>query len=209
MLLRQWQKTKLSQLRTIIDCCCLRQFYDRDRKRGPGSVFLVPPMVIWNLQTCKYVCPAKPNFSNVFDEWNPFHSEEFFVGLISGKSALVYLMAWCLMATSHYLCQCCKNLWWAGVILCMLPANEGWCYIVTVSLTGWAHTQNYPWIYQNTTLSHNHTTQCDAQTNIMTISLWQISHQSYTTILYTSINRQNKNMDNINLGILSVYLFFK
>ena len=32
-----------------------------------------------------------------------------------------------------------------GIILCMHPANENWCYIVTSSLIGWAHTQNDPW----------------------------------------------------------------
>ena len=28
---------------------------------------------------------------------------------------------------------------------CMRPANEGWCYNVTSSLIGWAHTQNDPY----------------------------------------------------------------
>ena len=30
----------------------------------------------------------------------------------------------------------------AGIILCMHPANQRQCYIVTSSLIGWAHTQN-------------------------------------------------------------------
>ena len=30
----------------------------------------------------------------------------------------------------------------AGIILCMCPANETWCY----SLIVWAHTQHYPWL---------------------------------------------------------------
>ena len=34
-----------------------------------------------------------------------------------------------------------------GMILCMSPANERWRYSVTLSLIGWAHTQNHPWIY--------------------------------------------------------------
>ena len=29
-----------------------------------------------------------------------------------------------------------------GVILCIRPANERWCYNVTSSLIGWVHTQN-------------------------------------------------------------------
>ena len=32
-----------------------------------------------------------------------------------------------------------------GINLCMRPANERWCYIVTWSLIGWAHTQNDLW----------------------------------------------------------------
>ena len=32
----------------------------------------------------------------------------------------------------------------AGIILCMLPANERWCCSVTPSLIGWTHTQNDP-----------------------------------------------------------------
>ena len=31
------------------------------------------------------------------------------------------------------------------IILCMHPANERRCYIVTSSLIGWVHTQNHPW----------------------------------------------------------------
>ena len=29
-----------------------------------------------------------------------------------------------------------------GIILCMHPANERWCYYVTPSLIGWAQTRN-------------------------------------------------------------------
>ena len=32
-----------------------------------------------------------------------------------------------------------------GIILWMHPANERQCYIVTMSLIGWTHTQNGPW----------------------------------------------------------------
>ena len=39
-------------------------------------------------------------------------------------------------------CELC--LPFAGIILWMCPANERWCYIVTSSLIGWVHTQNYP-----------------------------------------------------------------
>ena len=36
----------------------------------------------------------------------------------------------------------------AGIILYMRPANERWRYTVTLSLIGWAHTQNDPcWGY--------------------------------------------------------------
>ena len=33
----------------------------------------------------------------------------------------------------------------SGIILWKRQANEKWCYIVTSSLIGWAHTQNDPW----------------------------------------------------------------
>ena len=33
----------------------------------------------------------------------------------------------------------------SGIILYMCPVNERWCYNVTPSLIGWAHTQNDPW----------------------------------------------------------------
>ena len=33
----------------------------------------------------------------------------------------------------------------SGINLCMCPANERWCNVVTPSLIGWVHTQNDPW----------------------------------------------------------------
>ena len=36
-------------------------------------------------------------------------------------------------------------MWKAGIILCMLSANERRRYIVTSSLIGWTHTQNDLW----------------------------------------------------------------
>ena len=36
---------------------------------------------------------------------------------------------------------------YAGIILCMCPANESWCYTVTPPLIGWAHAQNDPWVW--------------------------------------------------------------
>ena len=41
------------------------------------------------------------------------------------------------------------NIWVciSGIILCMHPANERWCYSVTPSLIGWAQTQNDPWYF--------------------------------------------------------------
>ena len=39
---------------------------------------------------------------------------------------------------------CCVVTYNRG-ILCMHPANERWCYLVTSSPIGWAHTQNDPW----------------------------------------------------------------
>ena len=34
----------------------------------------------------------------------------------------------------------------SGIIFFMCPANQRWRYIVTLSLIGWAHPQNDPWI---------------------------------------------------------------
>ena len=60
----------------------------------------------------------------------------------------------------------------SGIILCMRPANERWCYIVTSSLIGWAHTQNepwsfiasipYPWVFCSCRRSECHATCLDA-----------------------------------------------
>ena len=35
----------------------------------------------------------------------------------------------------------------AGIILCIRPANERWRYTVTPSLIGWAHIQNDTWVW--------------------------------------------------------------
>ena len=44
--------------------------------------------------------------------------------------------------------QCAwKHCWCEGIILCMHPANERWCYRVTPSLIGWVHTQSDPWVW--------------------------------------------------------------
>ena len=77
-------------------------------------------------------------------------------GPINNNPALVLIMAWCRSDASHYL-----NQWWldyqriyASLGLNELkhhddwtdeahltcPANERYCYIVTMSLIGWAHT---------------------------------------------------------------------
>ena len=37
-------------------------------------------------------------------------------------------------------------LTFSGIVLFMCPANERWCYIVTLALIGWTHTQNDPCI---------------------------------------------------------------
>ena len=44
-----------------------------------------------------------------------------------------------------------------GIILFMRPPNDRWCYIVTLSPAGWAHTQNDPWQHGRThTASNSH-----------------------------------------------------
>ena len=60
----QWQKTKLSRLRTIIDCCCLRQVWDRDRDRDRKGVQVIMRQDITHGQVC---CLSKVNFDNFCD----------------------------------------------------------------------------------------------------------------------------------------------
>ena len=50
-----------------------------------------------------------------------------------------------------------KVEFYAEVILRMRPANERWCYSVTPSLIGWAHTENDPCLWEeggNINLTH-------------------------------------------------------
>ena len=62
--------------------------------------------------------------------------------------------------TQVYFVGSCWKIYWvllqvmvsrSGLILCMRPANERWCYNVTSSLIGWAHSQNGPWRWTKTT----------------------------------------------------------
>ena len=50
------------------------------------------------------------------------------------------------------------SVWDAGVILCMHPANERRCWIVTSSLIGGTHTQKDPWdmLLHNGVRNQNH-----------------------------------------------------
>ena len=72
--------------------------------------------------------------------------------LTDDKSTLVQVMAWCRQATSHYLSQC-----WLSSLSPYGVARQQWVNVplhfmqrsfraqyVTLSLTGWAHTQNHP-----------------------------------------------------------------
>ena len=51
--------------------------------------------------------------------------------------------------------QCCMQ--YLGIIFRRGPANERRCYIVTLSLIGWAHAQNDPLILCSIGLHHNGT----------------------------------------------------
>ena len=74
--------------------------------------------------------------------------------------------------SKHTLCQCTAYWHWettinlntlpfwqiwpySSIILCMCPANERWCYSVTPTLIGWAHTQNDPCIQSNLRMIHS------------------------------------------------------
>ena len=52
-----------------------------------------------------------------------------------------------LILTRTQLCEhtLTQNLESERIILCVRSASERWCYSVTPSLIGWAHTQNDPW----------------------------------------------------------------
>ena len=45
-----------------------------------------------------------------------------------------------------------RSLMYCDIILCMCSANETQCYIVTLSLIGWAHAQNDPCDFTHSTL---------------------------------------------------------
>ena len=62
---------------------------------------------------------------------------------------LKWSLKWILIYSSRL--EHLKDIWYIlsvcylGIILCMRPANERWCYTVTPSVIGWAHTQNDPY----------------------------------------------------------------
>ena len=74
----------------------------------------------------------------------------------------VFSINWTLFFNNSYIFSAIFNIWHStdfsflgtdfpsGITLCMHPANERWRYIVTSSPIGWAHTQNDPWTYVNT-----------------------------------------------------------
>ena len=52
-------------------------------------------------------------------------------------------------------------IWLTGIILCMHTANETWRYKVTLSLIGWAHAKNDPWIKLHKNLMQLSTINCN------------------------------------------------
>ena len=66
-----------------------------------------------------------------------------FVVVIVVISSLIRYFPWVICPCSTGLPYWCRNI--AGIILCMRPAKERWCYIVTSPPIGCAHTQNGPW----------------------------------------------------------------
>ena len=67
-----------------------------------------------------------------------------------------------------------KSVYWGkkmftGMILCMHLANESWCYNVTSSLIGWAHSQNYPCVWS------------DFRLFILLLWVWSIYGYSFLT----------------------------
>ena len=78
---------------------------------------------------------------------------------INNIPALIQIMAWrrsgdkplyepMVVSLPTHICVT-RPQWvnrYAGIILCMSPTNERWCYTVTPSLIGWVHTQNDSWV---------------------------------------------------------------
>ena len=94
----------------------------------------------------------------------------------------------------------------ASIILCMCPANERWCYTVTPSLIGWAHTQNAPCICSKTRDQSDHG-NCIFPSGSSNISRWSLLgpwRPDITTFLTiglvcsTICNYQMETLSNIN-----------
>ena len=55
-----------------------------------------------------------------------------------------------------------QHVWYCiiGIILSMCPANERWCYNLTLSSIGWAHTQNDPCVMVDHVARRLHIVYC-------------------------------------------------
>ena len=73
----------------------------------------------------------------------------YIIKSIYSQYCFQYCIFTLVLVKREELCMCISCISCAGIILCMLPANERWRYNVTSSLIGWPHTQNHPWyVYQ-------------------------------------------------------------
>ena len=73
------------------------------------------------------------------------HSPCHYPLMIPLKICLLYTIGQCPIMSLVLFSIICIISSSVGIILCMHPANEWRCYIVTSSLIGWAHMKNNPW----------------------------------------------------------------
>ena len=73
------------------------------------------------------------------------------------------------------------------LILCMHPANRRRHYIVTLSLMGWVHTQNDPWVPAHVLLHKGAWQSADDSTNLDLFLLLSIIWGNVLWFIYTQI----------------------
>ena len=104
-----------------------------------------------------------PKHTEAWKKWK-YILHTTFSNAYSSKSHVIFWFAFCwgliLWCSWHgallQVIPCCwkgnkpwsesmMSHWNPRIVLWMHPVNERWCYILTLSLIGWAHTQNDPW----------------------------------------------------------------
>ena len=102
--------------------------------------------IIWTNAGILLIGPLGTNFSEISIEILTFSFKKMHLKMASAKWRLFGLG---LNELKHFSTESVKlgspGVPHSGIILWIWPANETWCYIVTLLLIGWAHTQNDPY----------------------------------------------------------------